>query len=98
MNDEITELKNRVAALEWALAQLPMVLTGEIGFPYHAYPQWIYMTAKTGLSHGAISKDVHDALIRLGDEISGIESGLPAYLKQLRRDFPPESPDTPGQR
>lgn len=82
------DIQTRVAALEWALEQLPIVLAGEAGIQDSALPQWLYLTADRALEKGVVEPRVHAAITLLADRMSGIPEGLPAYLKQLRRDHP----------
>jgi predicted HAD superfamily Cof-like phosphohydrolase len=89
MSDEIESLQARVKALEWALHHLLLVLTAEPDTsPLTELPQSLHTAADRAAVHNALSERECQALIQLADDLAGIPAEYPAYLKQVRRDWP----------
>lgn len=92
MENEITVLRDRVVALEWALYQLLHVLEGEQGFPLGAFHLAMSGNLERAAAHGVLSESEQATVRRLADGLAEIPADFPAYLKQLRRAWPPGAP------
>lgn len=92
MDKEVTEMRDRIAALEWALYQLLHVLEGEQGFPLGAFHQAMSGSLERAAAHGVLSESEQVAVRNLADGLAEIPADFPAYLKQLRRAWPPGAP------
>lgn len=93
MEAEITALRDRVAALEWALYQLLYGLDEHQAYPLEAYLATMFGNLERAAAHRALSDTELAAAKRLGDFLAGVPDNLPEFLKQFRRDFPPGAPD-----
>lgn len=92
MDKEVTVLRDRITALEWALYQLLHVLEGEQGFPLAAFHHAMSGNLERAAVHGVLSESEQAAVRSLADGFAEIPADFPAYLKQLRRTWPPGAP------
>jgi hypothetical protein len=92
MKNEITALRDRVTALEWALYQLLYGLDEKQVYPQEAFHQAMFGNLERVAEKGALSASEQAAVKRLADGLAGVPDHLPEFLKQFRRAYPPGAP------